>query len=163
MTAYAEFIERKNRRDPETGFEPRDLSPMLYPFQRDLTEWALRRGRGAIFADCGLGKTPMQLEWAKRVYERGDGDVLIVAPLAVSAQTVREGEKFDVEVTACREVSDVRSGVNITNYERLERFMDLNWAGIVLDESSILKSFDGKPAKKGRLLCHFEDGIVRRG
>jgi len=142
--AYSEFIERKTRRDPETGFEPDELSPMLYPFQRDLTEWALRRGRGAIFADCGLGKTPMQLEWAQRVYERGDGDVLIVAPLAVSSQTVREGEKFNVDVTPCREASDVLAGVNITNYERLERFMDMDWAGIVLDESSILKSFDGK-------------------
>lgn len=142
--AYADFIERKNRRDPETGFEPGELSPMLYPFQRDLTEWSLRRGRAAIFADCGLGKTPMQLEWAQRVCERTVDPVLIVAPLAVSSQTVREGVKFGIEVTPCREASDVRTGVNITNYERLERFMDLDWAGIVLDESSILKSFDGK-------------------
>ena len=144
MTAYAEFIERKNRRDPETGFDPDFVSDQLYPFQRDLTEWALRRGRGAIFADCGLGKTPMQLEWAQRVYEHSNGDVLIVAPLAVSSQTVREGEKFGIPVTHCREASDIQPGVNITNYERLERFMDRQWAGIVLDESSILKSFDGK-------------------
>lgn len=144
MTTYAEFIERKNRRDPESGFAPPELSDALYPFQRDLTEWALRRGRAAIFADCGLGKTPIQLEWAQRVYEQADGDVLIVAPLAVSTQTVREGAKFDVPVTACRERADVQSGVNITNYERVERFMDLPWAGIVLDESSILKAFDGK-------------------
>jgi hypothetical protein len=86
----------------------------------------------------------MQLEWAQRVSEHSDGDVLIVAPLAVSSQTVREGEKFGIPVTHCRELSDVQSGVNITNYERLERFMDREWAGIVLDESSILKSFDGK-------------------
>lgn len=143
-TAYAEFIERKTRLDPETGFDPDFLSEQLYPFQRDLTEWALRRGRAAIFADCGLGKTPIQLEWAQRVYERSDGGVLIVAPLAVSTQTVREGEKFGIEVTPCREPQDVRSGVCITNYERVERFMDLPWSGIVLDESSILKAFDGK-------------------
>lgn len=143
-TSYAEFIERKTRRDPETGFDPDYVSEQLYPFQRDLTAWALRRGRSAIFADCGLGKTPIQLEWAQRVYERSDGDVLIVAPLAVSSQTVREGEKFGIEVTPCRELSDARAGVNITNYERLERFMDRQWAGIVLDESSILKAFDGK-------------------
>lgn len=144
MTAYAEFIERKTRRDPETGFEPGDLSPMLYPFQRDLTEWALRRGRAAIFADCGLGKTPMQLEWAHRVCEDTGGGVLILAPLAVAAQTVREGAKFGIPVTHARELDDVRPGITITNYERLDRFMGEDWAGVVLDESSILKAFDGK-------------------
>ena len=142
--AYADFIERKMRRDPETGFFPPELSDALYPFQREITEWALRRGRAAIFADCGLGKTPMQLEWAHRVVRETGGDVLILAPLAVSSQTAREGDKFSVDVNVCREASDIRPGVNITNYERLERFWDRDWAGVVLDESSILKAFDGK-------------------
>jgi hypothetical protein len=102
------------------------------------------RARAAIFADCGLGKTPIQLEWAHRVYQETGGDVLILAPLAVSSQTAREGEKFSVPVAVCREESDVRSGVNIANYERLGRFQHLDWAGVVLDESSILKAFDGK-------------------
>lgn len=144
MSAYAEFIERKLRRDPESGFVPTEIADALYPFQRELTEWSLRRGRAAIFADCGLGKTPMQLEWAHRVWRETGRDVLILAPLAVSAQTAREGEKFSIEVTVCREIEDVRPGVNITNYERLPRFESWDWAGIVLDESSILKAFDGK-------------------
>src|SRR5262245_17544651 len=144
MTAYAEFIERKTRRDPDSGFEPADITDALYPFQRDLTEWALRRGRAAIFADCGLGKTPIQLEWAYRVHRETGCDVLILAPLAVSAQTAREGEKFAIPVTVCREIEDVRPGVNITNYERLPRFESWAWSGLVLDESSILKAFDGK-------------------
>lgn len=143
-TAYADFIERKTRRDPETGFVPTIVSDALYPFQRDLVEWALRRGRAAIFADCGLGKTPMQLEWAYRVHRETGGDVLILAPLAVSAQTAREGEKFSIPVHVCREAGDVGAGVNITNYERLDRFAARDWAGLVLDESSILKAFDGK-------------------
>jgi hypothetical protein len=143
-TAYAEFIEQKMRRDPETGFVPVEISDALYPFQRDLTEWSLRRGRAAIFADCGLGKTPMQLEWAHRVHRETGRDVLILAPLAVSAQTAREGEKFSIPVTVCRETGDVRPGVNITNYERLDRFAQRDWQGVILDESSILKAFDGK-------------------
>ncbi len=142
--AYADFIEQKTRRDPETGFEPSELSPLLYPFQRELTDWSLKRGRAAIFADCGLGKTPMQLEWARRVVEHTGGDVLILAPLAVAAQTMREGQKFEIPVTHAREAEDVRPGITITNYERLARFADRDWAGIVLDESSILKAFDGK-------------------
>ena len=121
--AYLDFIEQKRRRDPDTGFAPEAIADALYPFQRDLTEWALRRGRSAIFADCGLGKTPIQLEWARQVCETVDGDVLIVAPLAVSSQTAREGVKFDIDVTPCREIEDVREGINITNYERLERFV----------------------------------------
>jgi superfamily II DNA or RNA helicase len=144
VTSYADFIEKKLRNDPETGFEPLEISDALYPFQRDLTEWSLRRGRAAIFADCGLGKTPMQLEWAHRVCQETRGDVLILAPLAVSAQTAREGDKFSVPVTVCREPGDIRAGVNITNYDRLERFARHDWKGVVLDESSILKAFDGK-------------------
>ncbi len=144
LTAYADFITQKMRSDPETGFFPDELSDALYPFQREITEWSLRRGRTAIFADCGLGKTPMQLEWAWRVHQETGGDVLILAPLAVSSQTAREGEKFSIPVNVCREASDVRAGVNIANYERLDRFADRQWAGVVLDESSILKAFDGK-------------------
>lgn len=141
---YADFIERKRRRDPDSGFSPDILSDALYPFQRELTEWALRRGRAAIFADCGLGKTPMQLEWAHRVSREVGGGILILAPLAVSAQTAREGDKFSIPVTVCRELGDIWDGVNITNYDRLGRFADHPWAGVVLDESSILKAFDGK-------------------
>lgn len=120
------------------------LAAHLFDFQRDIVLWALRRGKAAIFADCGLGKTPMQLEWARHVAERAGGRVLLVAPLAVAQQTVREGAKFGVTVTLCREQADVRDGINITNYERLARFDPAAFVGVVLDESSILKAYDGK-------------------
>jgi superfamily II DNA or RNA helicase len=142
--SYADFLHTKRSRDLQAGFEPtEDLLPGLFPFQRQIVELALRRGRMALFADCGLGKTPMQLAWAREI----PGDVLIVAPLAVSAQTQREGEKFGVPVTVCKEASDVRPGVNITNYERLGKFDPEPFTGLVLDESSILKGFDGKTRK----------------
>lgn len=143
--SYAEFLASKRIVDEPTGLDVdrAELGQHLYPFQRDIVEWALRRGRAALFADCGLGKTPMQLEWARVVHERTGRDVLLLAPLAVSAQTAREGEKFGVPVTVCRDGADVRRGVNVTNYERLERFRAEDFGGLVLDESSILKAFDG--------------------
>ena len=94
-TDYEEFIESKRLTVEASGFEPADLNEMLFPFQRDIVRWALRRGKSAIFADCGLGKTPMQLEWAFQVCEYTGGNVLILAPLAVSRQTVHEGEVRD--------------------------------------------------------------------
>ncbi len=144
MTTYAAWLEEKRRASTDTGFAADGVSPMLYDFQRDTVEWAARKGRCALFADCGLGKTPMQLEWARLVGEETGGSVLILAPLAVSEQTVREGRKFGIEVTHARERSDLIPGINVTNYERLARFAYLPWAGVVLDESSILKAFDGK-------------------
>lgn len=141
MIAYAEFLRTKNARHGNSGFdcEPSDL---LYPFQREIVQLASRKGRSAIFADCGLGKTPMQLDWARLVTEHTGGNVLILAPLAVAAQTVREAEKFGIEATRAREASEI-SPITVTNYERLARFADHEWAGVVLDESSILKAFDG--------------------
>lgn len=141
---YQEFIERKRVADPPTGFDPTGINEQLFPFQRDIVRWACRRGRAAIFADCGLGKTPMQLEWSRLVSEKTGGPVLILAPLAVSRQTKREGEKFNVKVTICRSQDDIRDGVNITNYEMLEHFSPEAFAGVVLDESSILKAYGGK-------------------
>jgi DNA modification methylase len=143
---YAAFLAGKRLDDPPSGFECDDLNPALFDWQREVVRWALRRGRAAIFADCGLGKTPMQLEWAHRVHEEhGRGEcVLILAPLAVTAQTQREGDKFGIPVNVCRDQSDVRDGINITNYERLAAFRPEQFCGIVLDESSILKAYDGK-------------------
>jgi superfamily II DNA or RNA helicase len=140
---YSEFIKRKRVADPATGFDPGPINEQLFPFQRDIVRWACRRGRAAIFADCGLGKTPMQLEWARLLSEKTGWPVLILAPLAVSRQTKREGKKFQVPVTICRKQDDVRDGVNITNYEMLEHFSPETFAGIVLDESSILKAYGG--------------------
>jgi hypothetical protein len=138
---YDAFLARKAIVDPATGL--RDvpmLNPALFDFQRDITSWALRRGRAAVFADCGLGKTPMQLEWARHV----PGSVLILAPLAVSGQTVREGAKFGITVRQARRQADVQPGITVANYEMLEHFDPAYFAGVVLDESSILKSYDGK-------------------
>jgi len=141
---YQEFLAKKDIVDVRSGFDPSSINPMLYDFQAAITRWALRRGRAAIFADCGLGKTPIQLEWANQVHRHTEKAVLILAPLAVSKQTKREGEKFGIAVTVCESQDDVINGINITNYEKLHKFDPGTFAGIVLDESSILKSYTGK-------------------
>lgn len=145
-TAYDAFLASKRRDFHGAGIDvpAETINGALFDFQRDIVRWSLRKGRAAIFAGTGLGKTAMQLEWARIVHEQTGNDVLILAPLAVAQQTVREGEKFGVTVTHCREQSDVRPGVNIANYERLHLFDADAFSGIVLDESSILKSYDGK-------------------
>lgn len=146
LADYFNFLSTKLTADVPTGMpQIPDIHPSLYPFQQDIARWALRRGRAAIFADCGLGKTPMQLEWAKHVQNYTGRGVLILAPLAVAAQTKREGEKFGIPVKYCQEQAETAPGVvTVTNYEKLHRFDPAQFAGVVLDESSILKSFDGK-------------------
>ena len=142
---YAKFIAEKALLSPATGvaFEP-VLREHLFAFQRDIVRWALKRGRAAVFADCGMGKTPMQLEWA-RVIAETQGPVLILAPLAVAQQTVHECEKFykDMSVYYHREMPETVKGITITNYEMLHKFDTSKFAGVVLDESSILKSYEG--------------------
>lgn len=141
MSDYATFLATKRITDQPTGLaDVPELAPHLFDFQRDIVAWALRRGRAAIFADCGMGKTPMQLEWAQHI----PGRVLVVAPLAVSSQTVDEGVKFGVEVVAARHGADTDARIVITNYEMIEHFDMADFAGVVLDESSILKSHTGK-------------------
>ena len=147
MNEYQQFIRDKAVTSLYTDsiqVSADELNPKLYPFQRDIVRWALAKGRAAIFADCGLGKTPMQLEWAHRVIEARGGMVLILAPLAVAAQTAAEGIKFGIDVTVCETKADLKPGINITNYEKLGKFDGASFTGIVLDESSILKSFTGK-------------------
>lgn len=141
---YEDFLSKKDIVDKHSGFEPKDINVKLYDFQSAIVRWACKRGRAAIFADCGLGKTPMQLEWAHQVHLHTDQPVLILAPLAVSKQTQREGEKFNITVHICESQDDVKNGINITNYEKLHKFDAGSFAGIVLDESSILKSYTGK-------------------
>ncbi|HIJ58699.1 MAG TPA: helicase, partial [Deltaproteobacteria bacterium] len=145
---YNEFLKSKELFDSDSGHEPKDLNPMLFDFQSDIVAWAIRRGRAAIFADCGLGKSPMQLEWAESVHEKTGKSVLIVAPLAVSAQTKREGVKFGISVNICKNQGDSVEGINITNYEKLDHFDADAFGGVVLDESSILKSYTGKTRNK---------------
>jgi hypothetical protein len=152
---YAEFIDRKRVAVPAAGFNtnPYYVNRKLFPFQKAIVAWACARGRAAVFAECGLGKTPIQLAWAAHVASFTGRPVLILAPLAVSLQTKREGEKFDVPVNICRSQDDVQPGVNITNYEMLEHFDPATFGGVVLDESSILKSYMG--ATKQRLIAAF--------
>lgn len=146
MEDYMLFIESKRIEVIESGFDLNrsDLNPMLFDFQKDITAWALRRGKAAIFLDCGMGKTPIQLEWAKHVYRHTGQNVLILAPLAVSMQTQKEGHKFGVDVNIAKTGADIKPGINITNYDRLHHFNPDIFAGIVLDESSILKGQFGK-------------------
>lgn len=144
MQDYEDFLESKKIKVVPSGFDCKDINPKLFKFQHDIVCWALRKGKACIFAGTGLGKTPMQLEWARQVCNHTGGDVLILAPLAVASQTVREGEKFGIKVKQCRSQADVESGINIANYEILHKFDPSHFVGIVLDESSILKSFEGK-------------------
>jgi hypothetical protein len=145
---YQKFVRSKRIVADPAGFDPSSsLNSALFPWQRDIVSWGLRRGRAAFFEWPGLGKTPQQLEWAHHVSEHAGAPVLLLAPLAVSYQTAREAMKFGIPVTVCRTADDVRDGINITNYEKLHHFKPGNFKGIVLDESSILKSFDGKTRK----------------
>jgi hypothetical protein len=139
-SSYTQFLRSKEFLNSAKGIQPGELNASLFPFQRDIVRWALRKGRAAIFSDCGTGKSAMQLEWAQHI----PGDVLILAPLAVSKQTQLEGVKFGIPVTVCESQDDVQPGINITNYEKLHKFNPDHFTGIVLDESSILKSFTGK-------------------
>jgi hypothetical protein len=138
-TDYHSFLSEKLAFGSFDGIPIESLPDWLFPHQQDLVRWALRRGRGAIFADTGLGKTRMQLAWADAIVNHTGGSILILAPLAVAEQTVEEGASVGVTVTHCRTGDDVRDGINITNYERLHRFDPSQFVGVVLDESSIIK------------------------
>lgn len=148
MLSYEEFLKTKEMRFLPSGFDAGEENPLLFDWQSQITKWAIKKGKAAIFADCGLGKTAMQLQWADQVSKHENKPVLICAPLAVSAQTKAEGEKFDVPVTICRRQQDVQPGVNITNYEMLDYFNAREFCGVVLDESSILKSYTGVTKRK---------------
>jgi hypothetical protein len=139
---YGDFITRKSHAGALHGFAPLDMPDVLFDFQKALVEWALLKGRAAIFADCGMGKTPMLLVWADNVVRHTNGSVLVLTPLAVAGQIVREAEKFGIEVQRSRDGKHGK-GIIITNYERLHLFDPQNFVGVVCDESSILKSFNG--------------------
>jgi len=140
---YNKFLDSKVTKVESVGFEVDDLNSMLFDFQKDIVRWSLKKGRSAIFADCGMGKTPMQLEWAHKVCEKTSMPVLILAPLAVSRQTINEGDKFGIDVEHL-EGDPHTDSIFISNYEQMHNInLDL-FGGIVLDESSILKSYSGK-------------------
>lgn len=146
MKNYQSFIESKKINPIISGFDvdAESLNSNLFDFQRSIVKWALKRGRAAIFADTGLGKTLMQSTWAREVVKYTGENVLIFAPLCVATQTVNEGVKFGIEINYCRDQDGIKPGVNITNYEMMDKFDLSQFAGVVLDESSIIKNRDGK-------------------
>lgn len=142
MSDYNEFLQAKAQLDGEHGFAPLWLPDTLFDFQAAMVEWALRKGRAALFEDCGLGKTFQELVWAQNVVMHTNGNVLIAAPLAVAQQIVREASKFGVDASLSRD-GKAHRGITVTNYEKLHLFDATQFVGMVCDESSILKSFDG--------------------
>ena len=160
---YHKFLDDK-RHTARSGalILPDSAGESLFDFQRALVAWALDNGRAALFADTGLGKTLMQLVWAQQVVEQTNRNVLILTPLAVSRQTINEGEKFGIEAHRSRD-GTVYRGITITNYERLHYFNPDDFGAVVCDESAILKSFDGATRERDhavhaskvpyRLLC----------
>ena len=145
--SYEEFLDRKSQANTDDGFDPAWMPDWLFDFQQSLVEWAVRKGRAAIFADCGMGKTPMQLVFAENIRRKTDRPVLILTPLAVSYQTEREAEKFGIDAKVSRDGA-VHPGITITNYEKLHLFNAQDFGGCVCDESSILKAFSGATRKQ---------------
>lgn len=147
---YNEFIESKKRNLRDVGFHSTELNEHLFPFQRDIVHKALKRGKYAIFADCGLGKTFMQLEWATRVAEHENMPVLLLCPLAVGAQTIREAQRFGIDAQKFP-----NGKVQVLNYDQIEHVDPRKFAGVVLDESSILKNMQGK--MRNAIIDKFKD------
>ena len=145
---YKEFIISKNRAIQSTGFGPHDITVPAFDWQAHVIKWAVRTGKAALFEDCGLGKTLQQLEWAHQVVNQTSGKVLILTPLAVAHQTAQEATKFGLSAQVVESGADMKeAGIYITNYDKLEHFAEVDLAGVVLDESSILKNFTGKTRK----------------
>lgn len=142
---YQEYLDQKAAIDPATGIDhPGELNAPLFPYQADIVRWALRRGRAAVFAGTGLGKTRMEIAWAHKVAQHTGKPVLIFTPLAVAAQFVSEGDEIGMPVHRAASKHDLDAGVYVSNYDKLSRFDMAALGGIVLDESSILKAYDGK-------------------
>ena len=140
---YGDFLRNKMTKSGEGGFEPLELPDFLMDFQRQLTDWAIRKGRGALYADCGLGKGPMQIVWADNVLRKTNRPVIIFAPLAVAHQFVREGEKFGIEVRRTQD-GEVHRGINVTNYERMDKYDPSDFAAMSGDESGVIKHYESK-------------------
>ena len=143
MQNYQDFLSGRDQILTGAGFAPTFMPSALFPFQAALVEWSVNNGRVANFADCGLGKSFMQLVWAQNIIQHTNKPVLILAPLAVAGQTVREAAKFGIEAVRCNDGKPSGSRIHVTNYEKLHLFNADDFAGVVCDESSILKNFDG--------------------
>lgn len=145
--SYQDFISGKFKQHQSSGIDVELPDCGLFPHQFDLVKWALRKGRAAIFADTGLGKSRMQITWADQVVKNTNGSVMILAPLAVAQQTVEEAKSIGVDINHCREPEQLKHGINITNYDRIHKFDCSIFTGVVLDESSIIKHHDAKTLK----------------
>jgi len=143
MDDYYNFLQNKTQLSGKYGFDPIILPEFLFDFQKSLIEWSLQKGRAAIFADCGLGKSPMELIWAQNIVEKTNGNVLFLTPIAVGIQMQKEADKFGVEAHRSRD-GEIHGKITITNYEMLHHFNPCDFAGMICDESSILKNFNGK-------------------
>ena len=139
---YADFLAEKAQLEGNHGFSPVWMPEFLFDFQSALVEWALVKGRAAIFADCGLGKTAMELVWAENVVRKTGRGVLLLTPLAVTHQIAADAEKFGIQASVSRD-GTARPGITVTNYEKLHLFSPADLAGVACDESSILKSYSG--------------------
>jgi len=144
---YNNFLERKSQVDLYSGFDAKYIPDYLFDFQKALTEWAIKKGKSALFEDCGLGKTVQYLVWAENILRKTNKKILILTPLAVSSQTVKEGNKFGIECEQSRD-GKFSGKIIVTNYERLHYFDPSDFVGVVCDESSCLKNFDGKRKKE---------------
>jgi len=142
IMSYKDFLDTKEIKIESVGREidKSEINPILFPFQKDIVKWAIKKGRCAVFLDTGLGKTFIQLEWARLIGLK----TLIIAPLSVARQTIGEGKKINVEVNYCHDLTQLKDGINITNYELIDNFSSELIQAIILDESSILKSLSGK-------------------
>jgi len=143
MNTYDEFLKSKQHSLNQFGFDPIFMPDFLFDFQKYIIDWNLKTGRSAIFADCGLGKSPMELVWAQNIVQKTNGNVLLLTPLAVGVQMQREAEKFGIEAHRSRD-GKIHGKITITNYEQLEHFNPSDFKGVICDESSILKNFNGK-------------------
>ncbi len=160
--SYEDFLKKKLMVDVPAGID-KDVSmnSALFDYQKPCVQWALKRGRSILAEDCGLGKTIQELEWARIVHEHTNGDVLILAPLAVAMQTVDEGKKFGYSVNLCRNQDQVKRGVNVTNYEMLHHFDPRKFIGVVGDEISCMKNETS--ATRKMLTDYFQQTPYRLG
>jgi hypothetical protein len=140
--SYADFLRAKEQRNTGHGFDPLVMPDHLFPFQVELVEWAVRQGRAALFADCGMGKTPMELAWAESVHRKTGRPVLLLTPLAVGFQIVAEAAKFGHDAAISRD-GKAAAPITVSNYEQAAKFDSANFGGVVCDESSAIKAFDG--------------------
>jgi hypothetical protein len=144
---YAEFIRRKSQAGRAHGFDPLWIPSFLKDFQKSLVEWSVMKGRAAVFAGTGMGKTVIQLVWAENIVRKTDSNTLILAPLAVAPQTVREAAKFGIEAMVSRD-GVIRSRITVTNYEQIHKFNPADFTAVVGDEMACIKAFDGKRRKE---------------